>query len=100
MSCAVGIRGQYPTLPHLDQCLMCDQDDENIQHLLVGCVFARQFWFCILSSVGLTLTAPKTTDLSFEAWWDRAESAVSVEARKGLNSLITLGAWIYLEAQE
>jgi hypothetical protein len=73
---------------------MCDQDEENIQHLLVGCIFVRQFWFCILSSVGLISLAPKTTDLSFEAWWDSAESAVSAEVRKGLNSLITLGTWI------
>jgi len=35
-----------------------------------------------------------TADLSFEAWWGRAEYAVSAEVRKGLNSLITLGACI------
>lgn len=40
-------------LPHLNQCLLCDQDDEDIQHLLMSCVLARQFWFKILSSMGL-----------------------------------------------
>jgi hypothetical protein len=30
-------------LPHLDKYPLCDEEDETIQHLLVGCVFARQF---------------------------------------------------------
>jgi hypothetical protein len=30
-------------LPHPDCCPLCDQEEENIQHLLVGCVFARDF---------------------------------------------------------
>jgi hypothetical protein len=30
-------------LPHSDRCLLCDQEEENIQHLLIRCVFARQF---------------------------------------------------------
>jgi hypothetical protein len=30
-------------LPHPDRCLLCDQEKENIQHLLIGCLFARQF---------------------------------------------------------
>jgi hypothetical protein len=29
-------------LPHPDACQLCDQDDEDIHHLLAGCVFARQ----------------------------------------------------------
>jgi hypothetical protein len=28
-------------LPHPDKCPLCDQEDENIDHLLVSCVFSR-----------------------------------------------------------
>jgi hypothetical protein len=31
-------------LPHPDAYPLCDRDDEDIHHLLVGCVFARQVW--------------------------------------------------------
>lgn len=31
-------------LPHQDACPFCDQHEESIHHLLVGCVFARQVW--------------------------------------------------------
>jgi hypothetical protein len=32
-------------LPHPECCPLCDQADESIDHLLVTCVFSRQFWF-------------------------------------------------------
>lgn len=31
-------------LPHQDTCPFCNQHDETIQHLLIGCVSARQVW--------------------------------------------------------
>ena len=80
-------------LPHPEQCPLCDQVDESIQHLLIGCVFARQFWFVILHSFGLAALAPQPTDSSFDAWWEKTVSTASGEVRKGLNSLVILGAW-------
>lgn len=35
-------------LPHHERCVLCDQGEENINHLLLSCVFARDFWFKIL----------------------------------------------------
>jgi hypothetical protein len=34
-------------------CPLCDQHDETINHLLVGCSFARHFWFELLRPFGL-----------------------------------------------
>ena len=31
-------------LSHPDKCLLCDQEEETVQHILTTCVFARQFW--------------------------------------------------------
>ena len=31
-------------LPHPDDCVLCDQEDGIVQHILTSCVFARQFW--------------------------------------------------------
>ena len=36
-----------------DKCLLCDQEPENIQHLLVSCVFSRDAWFRVLSMAGM-----------------------------------------------
>jgi hypothetical protein len=35
-------------LDHPDKCPLCDQEEESIDHLLVSCVFARQFWLTLL----------------------------------------------------
>jgi hypothetical protein len=45
-------------LPHPESCPLCDQVDETINHLLVGCVFARQVWSLILQQLGLLQLAP------------------------------------------
>jgi len=29
-------------------CLLCDQEEESIQHILVSCVFSREIWTKIL----------------------------------------------------
>ena len=67
-------------LPHPNWCLLCDQEEENIQHLLFECVFARQFWYDILHSIGLATLALQPVDSSFDAWWDKAVLTVSGDA--------------------
>jgi exonuclease III len=79
-------------LPHPAKCVLCDQEEEDIQHLMVGCVFARQVWFSLLRRVRLSQLAPQPQDI-FDDWWERVEAVVSDDLRKGVNSLIILGAW-------
>jgi hypothetical protein len=43
--------------------------------------------------VGLSRLAPAAAELSFDDWWESVEARVSGEERKGINSLIILGAW-------
>jgi len=80
-------------LPHPEKCPFCDQEEETINHLLVSCVFARQFWYYLLRQVGLHSLSPQPSDVSFDSWWDQASGATSGLIQKGLNSLIVLGAW-------
>ena len=42
-------------LPHLPKCPLCDQEEEDIQHLLTTCVFSRDFWFRVLAPLGLKI---------------------------------------------
>jgi hypothetical protein len=80
-------------LPHPDKCPLCDQDDETIQHLLTSCVIARQVWFTLFSPLDLTEAVPSQNDTSFSEWWRIAMKKVKKEHKKGVNSLIILGAW-------
>jgi hypothetical protein len=80
-------------LPHPEHCPLCDQEDETLDHLLVSCVFTRQFWYTVLRQVGLQSLAPQQTDLVFDEWWEKTDMAVSGITKRRLNSLIILGAW-------
>ena len=80
-------------LPHPERCPLCDQAEETINHLLVSCVFSRQVWFNILQRVGLQDLSPQPEDISFDDWWAGTNSGIDGQTRKGLNSLIILGAW-------
>lgn len=46
----------------------CDQEPETMNHLLVGCVFAREFWFLLLQRVRLQRLSPQPTIASFDDW--------------------------------
>jgi len=52
-------------LPHPEACPLCDQEDESINHFLVGCLFARQVWAMVLQQLGLLQLAPQPTATRF-----------------------------------
>jgi hypothetical protein len=81
-------------LSHPERCPLCDQASETINHLLVVCVFAKQFWFEFLRLANLEDLSPQQVDLSFETWWRNSCSRVAVHLKNCLNSIVILGTWI------
>jgi hypothetical protein len=81
-------------LSHPERCPLCDQKPENINHLLVACVFTKQFWFEFLKDGGLQEFCPLKDDLSFESWWRSSSSRMPDQMEKCFNSLVILGAWV------
>ena len=81
-------------LNHPPKCPLCDQVGESIDHLLVSCVFTRQFWFCILQQFGLQAVAPRLDEHCFIDWWARASSRFSGQVKEGVDSIIILGSWL------
>jgi hypothetical protein len=81
-------------MDHPDHCPLCEQEEETINHLLTSCVFARQVWFDLLSTVSLQELTPQPADDSFEEWWRRSNTRLQGQCRRGFNSLVILDAWI------
>ena len=50
-------------LQHHQKCLLCDQEEETINQLLVSCVFSRQFWFELLQKFGLQILTSESTSV-------------------------------------
>jgi hypothetical protein len=76
---------------HPNRCLLCDQEEETIDHILISCVFSRQFWFCLLGTVGMQGISPQPENVSFLQWWTRSSVIVMGAARKGLGLHVGLG---------
>ena len=78
--------------PHPEMCPHCDQAEESINHLLLSCVFAGDFWFRLFHRVGLQILAPRIGEELFDDWWEKIILAIGEQLQKGLSSLVILGA--------
>ncbi|GJM86847.1 hypothetical protein PR202_ga02745 [Eleusine coracana subsp. coracana] len=56
-------------LDHPVSCVLCDQEEETVQHILVGCVFAREFWYILFQAVHFQQLAPRSNEKDFASWW-------------------------------
>jgi hypothetical protein len=72
---------------------LCDQDEETIDHLLISCIFARQFWFNLLQQVHIQQLAPQPGATSFMDWRRNANERSTRLIQKRFNSLVVLEAW-------
>jgi hypothetical protein len=84
-------RWRHGLQQHAD-CLMCGQEDETCDHLLGACVFTREIWYRILSTVGLQHTAPLPSDMLVD-WWLEATKPVPQALSRGFDSLVLLVSW-------
>jgi hypothetical protein len=71
----------------------CDQEEETMEHLLVGCVFTRQVWTLLFHPLKLEALIPSPFEARFHIWWRKAVNSVPKELRKGLNTLIIMFFW-------
>ena len=78
------------TLLHPAACPFCDQEPETIDHLLLGCVLARQVWAVIMDNWGKPHWTPEP-EAELVRWW----TSLNIEKtkRKETWTMITLVAW-------
>jgi hypothetical protein len=79
-------------MEHPDRCPLCDQKQETLDRMLIGCVFAQEFWFKLLSQVDIQSKDPQIGREAFMNWWRMICTHVHGEAQV-LNSFVILGAW-------
>lgn len=75
-----------------DDCILCGQLPETLDHLLLGCVFARELWDQTLHRLHLRgLVSPRHDQLF--SWWLRERKVIPKAARAGFDSLFFLLGW-------
>jgi hypothetical protein len=65
-------------LDHPERGPLCDQNFETLDHILVSCVFAREFWFLMLHQFRLRSLAPIPGTNSFMGWWETGRRLTKV----------------------
>lgn len=80
-------------LDNTDHCLLCEQQEEIVQHNSVSCIFSREVWDRVLLLVGLQQCAPEPNDEVFQDWWHNTEFKAPKQPRKGFNFLVILVTW-------
>jgi hypothetical protein len=73
-------------------CAICSQEEECLDHLILNCVYNREFWYLILPSVGWSHIAPAATK-TFIYWWVGSHKRISKECGKVFDSIVILAVW-------
>ena len=92
--CWTAERRKRHNLQDDDSCALCDQESESIDHLLLGCSFARELWFNILLRLRWHFLTPGNLDESLADWWSRSRKRLQKADRKCFDSLVILTSWM------
>lgn len=85
-------RARHGLQEHLDACYTCLQEEDNVDHVLVLCPYARQLWCRVLHSADLRIADPGFTG-NLQRWWTEARKRVRRIDRKRFDSMVISTAW-------
>jgi hypothetical protein len=81
-------------LDHPERCPLYDQDSETLDHIMVYCVFAREFWFLLMHQFRLHSLASIPGTESFMGWWEKIDKSFGDMAMGGGGVSILLLPWV------
>ena len=73
-----------------EECYLCDQAPESIDHILTCCPFTQEIWFHICAALGHQLSPVERSVIS---WWRLLRRGWHGNHRKGVDSLFALVSW-------
>jgi hypothetical protein len=82
-------RAQHGLQDHLDPCGTCLQEEDNVDHILSQCLYAKMVWFDCLRKLGSQLQEPQE-NTNLERWWTEPRKRLRREARRGFDTLVLL----------
>lgn len=75
-----------------DECTLCSQEPETIEHLLLHCPVARQVWWAALNVIQMPQCFQVNT-LSMADEWSRLRTGLHKQQKKGVDTLFILVCW-------
>lgn len=75
-----------------NDCSLCGQAAETVEHMLLGCVLVRQLWHSLLQPIGLAALTPDRVE-DIPQWWLAQRRRIERDARPMFDSMFLLLAW-------
>jgi hypothetical protein len=85
-------RARHGLQDHPDPCATCLQEEDNVDHILSHCPYARMVWFGCLRRMGSQLQEPQE-NTNLERWWTETRKRLRREDRRGFDTFVLLIAW-------
>ncbi|XP_073360400.1 uncharacterized protein [Aegilops tauschii subsp. strangulata] len=73
-------------------CFTCLQDQDNVDHILVRCVYAQEVWRRCFDKMHMDIPLP-TQSSTFTDWWFHQRMRFSGKVRRGFDSFAIGTAW-------
>lgn len=89
---ASGRRRRSHGLQTNDDCYLCSQLPESLDHLLVQCSFSREIWFKTLRYLSLQRLTPLMEPAMVD-WWLDSRKQLPKAKRKTFDSVVVLVVW-------
>jgi hypothetical protein len=74
-------------------CIICDQEVETMDHILLGCSFSRELWDSWVRKLHLQDYIVVRRGKAFE-WWMHSRKMIPRPTRRGFDSLFFLIGWL------
>ena len=71
-------------------CFVCLQEEDNAEHILVQCVFAREVWLSCSLKLEARFQAPRRTS-TLLSWWMAERERVRDKERRWFDALVCMG---------
>jgi hypothetical protein len=91
--CWTGDRRFRHGLQDSNVCIICDQEAETMDHILLGCTFSREVWVSWLRSLHLANDITVQEAVAME-WWLHSRKFIPKPIRQGFDSLFFLIGWM------
>jgi hypothetical protein len=73
-------------------CFTCLQETDDLNHILMGCVYARQVWHGVFQRLQVQIATPEQDD-STHSWWLATRKRIGTQERRSFDSLVILVCW-------
>ena len=79
-------------LQHSSTCVLCDQEVETMDHILLGCSFSRVVWHIWLCKLHLQDSIVPSQEPALH-WWLKNRKLIPKQQRRGFDSFFFLIGW-------